>query len=470
MMSLTKNVKKKLDDLLSQFPLVVSIVNDIREEGGVCFLVGGAVRDLLLDLPLKDLDIEIHKTPLHTIENILRRYGIVNSVGKAFGVMRLESLDIDWSIPRADQSGRKPLVTVDPWMDIKKAFERRDLTMNAMGINLVTYELVDPFNGLDDIHHKILRTPNPALFIEDPLRFYRVMQFVSRFSMKPDIVLDRICTTMHISHISHERIEVEFKKWLLLSKKPSQSLDWLNSIGRLKDVLPEVAATKNVLQEPDWHPEGDVFEHTKQAVDAAAVLNYQSNEEKLTIMYAVLCHDLGKVTTTKLINDRLTSYDHAKKGVIVAQKLLKRITHNKALIDAVCKLVDAHLYPGEFIKNHARSSAYKRLALKLSPDVTLSMLALVATADKQGRNPQRGYPLTSELPVIDQFLKKAESIGVLTTIEKPILQGKDLMPEIEPGPLMGSLVKEAYALQLQEDIHDKALLKERVLKKIAKNF
>lgn len=456
---------EKVEMLLADYPLVVSIVKDIHNQGGVSYLVGGGVRDLILNVPVKDLDIEVHKIPLATLEQILSQHGHVNSVGKTFGVLRLERLDIDWSIPRSDDAGRKPEVTIDPWMDVKEAFERRDLTMNAMGINLVTYELADPFNGLDDIQHHILRTPNPSRFIEDPLRFYRVMQFISRFSMKPDPTLDRLCSLMDISHVSHERIETECKKWLLQSKKPSQSLAWLDSIGRLEEVFPEIAETKGILQEPDWHPEGDVFEHTKQTIDAAAALHYVSYDEKLIIMYAALCHDLGKVTTTKMIKGRLTSYDHAKQGVPIAKKLLKRITRNKSLIDAVCKLVEVHLCPAEFVKEHARKSAYKRLALKLAPDVTLSMAALVALADKRGRNSHRGTSLTTNQPLIDEFLHKAQQAGVLASVEKPILQGKDLMPEVQPGPEMGLLVKEAYAVQLNEDIKDKEILKEIILKR-----
>lgn len=464
-MELVKNLQKKIDDILAQYPLVQKIVKDIHHEGGISYLVGGGVRDIVLNLPFKDLDIEIHKLSLQTLEQILNRYGHVNNVGKIFGVLRLESLDIDWSIPRTDESGRKPHVKIDPWMELEKAFERRDLTMNAMGINLITYELIDPFNGLRDIKQKILRTPNPAFFIEDPLRFYRVMQFISRFDMQPDRILNFICSTMDISHVSHERIEMEFKKWLLQSKEPSKSIVWLDSLQRLQEVMPEIAQTKGLLQEPDWHPEGDVFEHTKQIIDAAAALNYSSLDEKLIIMYAVLCHDLGKITTTRMVNGRLRSHNHAQQGVPLTRRFLKRITRNTELIDKVVKLVETHMAPAEFIEGNAGSGAYKRLAYKLAPNLNLAMLAQVSLADQRGRNGKRGKPLTSEEPLVEKFLLHAQKAGVLTTNEKPLLQGKDLMPEVEPGPQMGFLVKEAYALQLCEDINDKEILKELLFKR-----
>lgn len=458
-----KSIKSSVEQLINAYFPLQNIINALHSEGGVIYLVGGSVRDLFLKASIKDLDIEVHKLSLQQLESILLRFGMVNAVGKSFGVLRLENLPIDWSLPRIDEAGRKPHVKIDPWLDIKTAFERRDLTINAMGINLISFEPVDPFNGLDDLQKGVLRTPNPRFFIEDPLRFYRVMQFIGRFEMYPDLVLTKVCRLMDIAHVSKERIESEFKKLLLQSKKPSCAMRWLVDIGRIAEVLPELAAMQGVLQEPDWHPEGDVFEHTLQTIDAAASYDYSSQKEKLVILYACLCHDLGKVVTTKLIKGRLTAYEHAKQGVYYTKNLLKRITSNKLLIDGVCKLVNAHLYPFEFVVGNAGSGAYKRLALKLSPDVTIVMLSKVALADKQGRNIYRGVPLTIPQPQLDMFLKNAERAGVLTSIEMPILHGKDLMPEVEPGPRMGILVKKAYAIQLSEGIKDKIMLKNLVL-------
>ena len=111
------------------------------------------------------------------------------------------------------------------------------------------------------------------LFVEDPLRLFRVMQFIGRFTMKPDKQLNEICARMSLKGISVERIESEFDKLLLKSKRPSLGIRWLLEIGRLQEIFPELAATIGVQQEPDWHPEGDVFEHTMQSLDAAAALS-----------------------------------------------------------------------------------------------------------------------------------------------------------------------------------------------------
>ena len=429
-------------------------------------MVGGAVRDLLLAVPVKDLDVEIHGLELEQLEEVLKEFGQVSLVGKVFGVLRLHGLDVDWSLPRADAPGRKPKVSIDPHMSFEDAFRRRDLTINAMGINLITGELVDPFNGVQDLENKVLRAPDPKFFVEDPLRLYRVMQFVGRFAMEPDDELNTLCKKMDISGVSRERIEQEFKKLLLRARKPSLGITWLDQIGRLAEIMPEITALKGVVQSETWHPEGDVFVHTIQTIDAAAALEYESEKEKLIIMYAALCHDLGKVSTTAADEEgNITSLGHAKESERLAKKLLKRITNNKDLIDAVCKLVRYHMHPVQLVRGEAKPSAYKRLANKLAPQATLRMLAKVSLADKRGRNPEGPEPLTVEDPEIEVFLKKSQELQVLESKEEPVLLGRDLLDEVGAGPHLGELVRQAYEIQIEEGIKDKEELKRRVLKK-----
>lgn len=444
-------------------PLVIKIVEEIDKLGGRVLLVGGAVRDLLLGLPTKDLDIEVHGLTIDQLQHVLKKFGEVSLVGKAFGVLRLHGLDIDWSLPRADSSGRHPKVIIDPHMSMPDAFKRRDLTINAMGIDLKTHELIDPWGGQEDLKQGILRAPDSKLFIEDPLRLFRVMQFIGRFNMQPDTELNEICATMSLKGISVERIESEFDKLLLKSKRPSLGIRWLLEIGRLHEIFPELAATIGVKQEPDWHPEGDVFEHTMQSIDAAAALSYVSDQEKLIALYAALCHDLGKVTTTEVINGVIKSYGHEDAGVPLTKSMLKRLTRRVELIDAVTKIVKHHMDPGQFINNGAKAPAYKRLARKLAPEVTMQLLANVALADKRGRNPKSSLPLSNDVPEIKEFLEQAEAANVVHKPEEPILLGRDLMNIVEPGPKMGALLKRAYEIQIDEGIKDKQELLKRIL-------
>ncbi len=463
-----KNVQSLMAATLAQYPEALTIVEKIHAGGASAYLVGGAVRDLFLGFPTKDIDIEVHGISAESLEKILESFGPVSLVGKVFGVYRLHGLDVDWSLPRSDKPGRKPIVTIDPQLAVETALRRRDLTMNAMAINLKTYELVDPFNGLRDLANKILRTPDEHYFVEDPLRFYRVMQFVARFGMEPDEKLNALCASMSLAGVSKERISDEFEKMFLKSVRPSLGIRWLLKIGRLKETLPEIDALVGVQQNPRWHPEGDVFEHTMQTIDAAAQFSYENDHEKLIFLLAALCHDLGKAVVTELVDGVWKSQGHAAEGVRLAKKLLARITKNKELAKPVCTIIRYHMHVLLFIRDNAGISAYKRLAKKLSPNITLAQLAQFALADRRGRNGKGELPLTIEDPEIDEFRAKAKQAMVLTQAEEPLLHGRDLIGIVPPGPEMGTLVKRAYEIQIEENIRDKEELLKRVLRDLNK--
>jgi hypothetical protein len=532
-------IEHNLNDLLAYYPVIVlDIIQKIDEVGGRALLVGGAVRDLLLGIKVKDLDIEVHGLTVEQLESLLRFFGPVSLVGKSFGVLRIHGIDIDWSLPRTDSAGRKPHVEIRADLTIQEAFARRDLTMNAIGIDLVSHELLDPFNGLQDMQDKLLRVPDKDKFAEDPLRFYRVMQFIGRFEMAPDQELNNICETMDISDVSRERIEQEFEKLLLKSRRPSLGIRWLRERKRLAEILPEIAALIGVPQNPDWHPEGDVFEHTMQALDAAAIITtttttiiistgstsnsnnildsdlesnrdialdtgelvrtvntrdssarnnacdtgleasglensmleserfyYQNQQNRLILLYAALCHDIGKATATQLIDGVYRSIGHDCEGAVLTPVLLRRITEKIAIIDPVKKLVKYHMQPTQLVVGKAGAAAYKRLAHKLAPDVTMHMLGDLCLADKRGRNPESHEPLESSDEHIVAFIKKAQQAQVIHKAEKPILLGRDLLDQVAGGPKLGELVKRAYEIQLDQGITDKQELKRRVLEK-----
>jgi len=460
---ISDNIQKTIKLIMTENPAFATIVKALEAVGARSLLVGGAVRDLLLGHTIKDLDIEVHHITLEDLENLLKRYGPVSLVGKSFGVLKIHGMDIDWAVPRRDSAGRKPLVSVDSTLSLEDAFRRRDLTINAMGIDLVTGELIDPFGGLDDLCNKILRAPDPEFFVQDPLRFYRVMQFIGRFGMYPDAQLNALCATMNLADLSIERIEGEFEKLCLKSAQPSLGVRWIDSIGRLQECLPELAALKVTPQDPEWHPEGDVFEHSMQAFDAAAAIKCDTTYEQLTLVYAALCHDLGKAVTTEFLKGRYRSFKHDAEGVPLAKELLKRITLKKDIIAAVCKLVHYHMVPGQFVLDDVKPAVYKRLALKLAPQTTVQMLANLMLADRRGRNPQRGKPLADVVEDVDYFLTKAREAEILFGAEKPVLLGRDLLDVVPAGPQLGVLLKHAYAIQIKEGIRDKEELKKRVL-------
>ncbi len=450
--------------VLNKYPCLIKIIPEVSQAGGRIFLVGGAVRDMILQKPIKDVDIEIHGLYLERIGTILARYGHVNKVGKSFGVLRIEGIDIDWSLPRLDSSGRKPDVMIDPHLSLKKAFMRRDLTMNALGIDLLTYECIDFFGGIKDIQDRVLRVVDPVFFQEDPLRFYRVMQFIGRFEMTPDSELASICAVMDISAVSVERIEKECEKLFLKSRRPSLAFRWLHRIGRLKDVMPEIAQLDGVPQNPQWHPEGDVFEHSMQALDASASFLYDDIQIKLIMMYAALVHDIGKKGTTKWIDGVWRSFRHEHVGALMVPVLLRRITRKKDLILAVKCLVKYHMVPMQLVKSKAPQSSYKRLACKVSASgITLSMLADLCLADKQGRNGQDHEPLTTNFSDLDYFKHCIATLGIAVAAEKPLLHGRDLLKYVSAGPKIGKMLAYAYSIQLKDGIVDKDILEKRVV-------
>ncbi len=466
-------IQKALDNLYAVHPRVRDILKAIDQKGGTAYFVGGVVRDILLGQPIKDVDIEVHRLTEDELTGTLKKFGPVDLVGQAFGVLKLHGLDVDWSLPRADSAGRKPTVAIDPHMPIKEAFRRRDLTINAMGIDAKTGTLVDPFDGQKDLDKKVLRSPDIAFFAQDPLRFFRVMQFIARFGMKPDKALEDLCKKMDISTVSRERIEQEFAKMLLRSERPSLGIRWLRDIGRLKEILPELADTINIKQDYRWHPEGDVFEHSMQSLDAAAQLAYNNEQEKLVLLYAALCHDLGKVSTTTQdkegpstgLRTGIHSYGHAEAGEQLACNMLKHITHNKQLRDQVATLVRWHMVPIQLVESESKLNAYKRLASRLAPHTNIAMLAKLALADKRGRNPDGHEPLATTPSDIDAFLQRAEQARVKHQKEPALLTGKDFLDQIKPGPLLGRVVKKAYELQL-EGVTDIKELKRSALQAI----
>ncbi len=471
---------------------VKTILHEIKKANGTAYLVGGSVRDLVLGREIKDFDIEIHGLSFECIRKILGKFGHVYLRGRSFGVLRIKGFDVDWSVPRRDSKGRKPIVELDPFMTIEEACKRRDLTMNAMAIDVTEFaeklnhdleqkiinmsiskgfpfKIIDHYGGLQDIVSKRLRAVDKKLFIEDPLRFFRVMQFIGRFEFWPDSELNSVCSSMSLKdpvtneNISKERIFEELKKLFLLSRRPSLGFWWLRDIGRLKEVFPEVFMLVGVKQRADYHPEGDVFAHTMQSLDAAAdYQEYKSVKEKFWIMLAVLCHDMGKPVT---VDEHLHCYGHEVAGVDIAKRFLKRITNNKELISFVSKLVLYHLRPAQLLAQDVSVKAYKRLAAKLAPEVNMRQLSLVTLADLRGRNGESQLPL-KEPQLAEKFLlflKRIKNAEVEEGPEQPILKGRDFLDIVQPGKEVGELVDIAYQIQIEEGLRDRKILKAKTL-------
>lgn len=468
-----------MNNILKIINKLTPILKEIIKNNGQPYLVGGSVRDLILGLEIKDLDIEVHKISIKDLEKILKKFGPVRLVGKKFGVLKIDGINADWSLPRRDSIGRKPKVIIAKNISIKDALVRRDLTINAMAINLQDFIkiknlnnlnklIIDPFGGLKDIKNKKLRPVDKKFFIQDPLRLFRVMQFAARFNMSPDNNLNKICKSMSLQDpatgklISRERIFDEIKKLLLKSKQPSIGFRWLKKINRLKEIFPEIYDLIGVKQKKEYHPEGDVFEHTMQTIDAAVNLDiYETESEKFLIILALLCHDFGK---PKVTDKNLSAIGHEKVGVKIAKSFLKKITRDKKLIDFVCKVVLYHMSPGQLLKSNAKINAYKRLAIKLGPDINMRQLGIVNLADKLGRSVKNKILNKNKIiSDFEKYLKIIKNLNIETGPEKPLLLGRDILDKVKPGPEMGKILKRAYKIQIEEGVKDKRELIKRVL-------
>jgi len=274
----------------------------VAEAGGEAWLVGGSVRDLALGRVVNDLDLEVFRLDAEALQACLAKSFELDLVGASFGILKLRGLPIDVGLPRREtKTGRGHrgfVVDADPDLALAKAAARRDFTVNAIYWQPLTGELNDPWGGLDDLKRGVLRHTSAA-FVEDPLRVMRAMQLVARFGFKvaPDTLA--LCREMPLEGLAGERIWEEWVKLITQGVKPALGLAFLHQSGWLAH-FPELQALRGCVQDPTYHPEGDVWVHTLHCLDAFAAERTGDHWEDLVVGCAVLCHDLGKPTSTKI--------------------------------------------------------------------------------------------------------------------------------------------------------------------------
>jgi tRNA nucleotidyltransferase (CCA-adding enzyme) len=446
-------------------PIVENIAKAIDAAGGRAILVGGFVRDQLLGLPSKDLDVEVYGLELQAFEELLGRYGEVIAVGRAFGVLRVKGVDCDFSMPRRDnKTGRGHRgfqVELDPSLDFDTAARRRDLTINSIGLDLITDEILDPHGGRADLEACVLRATDPAHFSEDPLRGVRVAQFAARLEMAPDDALLALCRELDLSELPGERVFEEFRKLLLRGRRPSLGLEFLRVSGLLR-FFPELEAMVGVPQDPQWHPEGTVWEHTVMVVDEAAAAREGDEREDTIVMFAALCHDLGKPGTTFTDDEgRIRSPNHEDEGVEPTRSLLSRMRAPGDLVDAVSVLVANHLAPAHFCACGAKPRAYRRLARKLAAgDVNARILYRLARADHFGR--MTADAIAREFPAGDEFLRQAEDLHVEEEAGSEVVLGRHLIArDMSPGPRFGEILAACREIQDETGWDDPERILER---------
>ncbi len=449
--------------------ILLTIAREIKSAGGEAYLVGGWVRDYLLGLRCGDCDVEVYGLSMERLLELLKRFGKPNLVGKSFGVvtMVIDGKLYDFAFPRQEQktgSGHRDFeVTSDPYLDFSTASSRRDFTVNAMGLRLPDLELMDYHDGREDLQRKILRHVSPA-FSEDPLRALRAIQFAARFEFDIHPTTQKLCAIQPLEELPQERIFAEFKKLLLQSARPSIGLEWLRRLNLLR-YFPELETLIGAPQEPDWHPEGDVWTHTLMVVDQAALLRseLESENDQLALMFGALCHDLGKPSTTVHNEERWRSPAHDVRGEAPTRSFLARITRDVDLIQTTVGFVREHLRPALLHKarNEIKPGAIRRLALR----VNIEKLVRVAKADHLGRTTEES--LEGLFPAGDWLLEQSRHLDVLVKKPKPFLTGQYLLSlGLKPGPEIGEFIRESFELQLEGEIADGAAAEEWARRKL----
>jgi tRNA nucleotidyltransferase (CCA-adding enzyme) len=431
-------------------PAVLELFRAIAHAGGRALLVGGWVRDRFLARATKDLDIEVHGLPLEALERVLSTRGEVIAVGRAFGVLKVKGLEADISIPRRDSkrgSGHRGFVVdLDPALGYAEAARRRDLTLNSMGFDPLRGEVLDPHGGRADLARGILRATDPVRFADDSLRALRVAQFRARFEMEPDRELRTLSSAMDLSDLPGERIFEELRKLLLQSRKPSLGFEFLRETGLLR-FFPELAALVGLRQDPIWHPEGTVWEHTLLVLDEAARERQEDPDEELSVMFGALAHDFGKATTTEEEAGRIRSPGHEEAGVPLAEEFLRRLRAPASLVARTVAFVRHHLAPAHLSQGGATLKAYRRLLRKLrEAEVRFEALYRVARADHLGRTTPDAIQRT--FPAGDAFLASIRAVDAERSSARDLVLGRHLIGRgFPPSPWFGRVLEECREVQ-----------------------
>jgi tRNA nucleotidyltransferase (CCA-adding enzyme) len=433
----------------------VDIARAVRDAGGRALIVGGWVRDRLMQRThagKPNIDLEVFGVAPDRLRALLERFGRVEAVGESFQVYKVG--DVDVSLPRRDSKagrGHRGFVVVgDPDMSIEEAARRRDFTVNAISWDPLGDEYFDPFDGRHDIDRRCLRMVDAQTFPDDSLRVLRAVQFAARLEFTLDEATREVCRRIPLDDLPAERIWGEVEK-LLFADRPSIGFALAMDLGVVATLFPELQALAGCPQEPEWHPEGDVWVHTLQVIDQARTrINDLDRPQALAIMLGAVCHDLGKPPTTAFIDGRIRSMDHEEQGVAPASALLDRLNVNS--IDGydvrrqVLGMTAQHLKPGSWFKvrDEVGDGAFRRLAHK----VDLELLARVAKSDCEGRKPGQ-----FDCSAMDWFLERARALGVEHKPPAPILLGRHLLElGLKPGPRVGEILKAVYEKQMDGTI------------------
>jgi len=416
----------------------LSILKQIRSAGFTALFAGGAVRDKLLDRTPKDYDIATNTLP----EQIEELFDKTVAVGKAFGVIMVVQNGIETEVAtfREDagyQDGRRPDSV--HFCGAEEDAKRRDFTVNGMFYDPIEDEVIDYVGGKADLEKKIIRAIGDPekRFAEDHLRMLRAVRFAHTLGFTIDPAT-RAAIQNHaadLAKISVERIENEFSRTLVESIKPGDALRDLVDLGLMEHIIPEALPMIGQEQPPEYHPEGDVFEHT------VLMLNLMNNPDR-PLAYTVLLHDIGKPDTAFQAEDRLRFHGHDKKSADMAEEILRRLKLPTKEIKQIVKAIAGHMRFKDVPKMN------KSTLRKLMGADTFDLELELHRVDCEGSH--------GLLDNYDFLLQKADELANEPVLPERWISGKDLCDlGVEPGPRIGELLKLAYDAQLEGRFEDR---------------
>ncbi len=410
--------------------------------GGSAYYVGGCVRDRLLGIDTKDIDIEVHGITPAALEEILDGIGKRIEAGVSFGIYKLSGSSVDIAMPRLEHATgrghRDFAVFVDPYIGTYKAAKRRDFTCNAMMRNILTGELIDHFNGMKDLNDGILRHIDPDSFIEDPLRVLRAAQFSARFGFTLAPETKALCASTDLTALSKERIMGELEKALLKSERPSVFFEILRELDHLSVWFPELEQLIGVKQNPHFHAEGDVWTHTMMVIDEAAKRR-GSVKNPLGFMLSAVTHDFGKAVCTTEDNGRIRSLFHETEGLPLVDAFITRLTSQRSIKSYVHNMTELHMAPIMYAKDNSSRKSTNKLFDRSCEPYDLIQLSL---SDDAGRITE-DKATDTEAFLIDRLEYYTE------TMSRPYVMGRDLIKAgIKPSENFSDILAYAHKLRL----------------------
>lgn len=431
----------------------LDVLKKIRDAGFTAFFAGGSVRDKLLGRTPKDYDIATSALP----EQVEGLFPKTVAVGKAFGVIMVvqDGMEIEVATFREDagyQDGRRPDSV--SFCGAEEDAKRRDFTVNGMFYDPIAGEIIDYVGGREDLDKKIIRAIGgpDRRFAEDHLRMLRAVRFAHTLGFEIDPAT-RDAIKAHaddLANISIERIENEFSRTLVESLKPGDALEELVDLGLMPHIIPEILPMIGQGQPPEFHPEGDVFEHTclmlnlmnRQAGKPASQPVEQAFQPahgpvyRKILAYSVLLHDIGKPDTAFMGEDRIRFHGHEHKSAQMAEEILRRLRLPKKEIRQIVEAVNGHMRFKDVRKMN--KSTLRKLMGKETFDLELE-LHRVDCESSHGLLDNHGF-----------LLEKAAEMENEPVLPKPWISGKDLIQlGVAPGPRIGELLKKTYDAQLE---------------------